>query len=159
MRHLREKLISLENQGKFVFHGSPEKIKKLEVKQPYIFNKEAEKEEKHGNPCVSATPYIDIAIFRAIVNKKNFSDIVYASRFWINKNNSPQFATTKEILKRTKNKEGFVYVLDKSLFKKFSDMEWRAYKNIKPIEIISVTAEDLPYNIQLIDENFNKVKK
>ena len=155
---LREKLLSLEEEGKFVFHGSSDVIKKLEPRQPYISNKETKKQEKHGEPCVAATSHADIAIFRAIVNNKNFSKITHASRFWINKNNLPQFATTKKVLENVKDKKGFVYVLDKSLFNQFSGMEWRINKDIEPIEVISVTNKDLPPNIQLIDKDFKPIK-
>lgn len=156
--NLREKLISLEKEGKFVFHGSSEIINILEPRQPYIFNKKTKKREKHGELCVVATPYADIAIFRAIVNKKNFPESGYASSFKINKNGLPELAATEQILKNVVDKKGFVYVLDKSLFSRFSNMEWRTGKEIKPNEIILVIAKDLPSDIQLIDKDFNRIE-
>lgn len=154
----REKLLSLEKEGKFVFHGSPDKIKELKPRQPLIYNIHNKKQEKHGNLCVAATPYVDIAIFRAIVNSKNFSKDDYASSFGINKNDTIRLATTKSVLEKIQDKKGFVHIISRELFDKFSGMEWRSEKTIKPEEIVSVTAEDLPPDIQLIDKDFNPIK-
>jgi len=154
----REKLLSLEKEGKFVFHGSPDSIEILEPKQPLIFNKQSKAREKHGEPCVAATPYADIAIFRAVVNPRNFPEKGYASSFGVNKDNTARLCATKQVLENIKDKKGFVYVLDKSSFEKFSDMEWRSEQIIKPNEVILITADDLPSNIQLIDKDFNPIK-
>lgn len=154
----RERLLFLEKEGKFLFHGSPDKIEVLEPRQPLIYNIHNKKKEKHGNLCVAATPCADIAIFRAIVNSKNFSKDDYASSFGVNKDDTIKLATTKPVLEKIKDKKGFVHVISRELFDKFSDMEWRSEKTIKPEEIVSVTAEDLPPNIQLIDKDFNPIK-
>lgn len=155
---LRERLLSLEKEGKFVFHGSPDNIDTLEPRQPFISNIKSKIKEKHGEPCVVATPRADIAIFRAIVNPKNFPEKEYASSFSINKDDTLRLCATKQVLENIKDKRGFVYVLDKSLFKRFSGMEWRSKQTIKPNEVILVTAEDLFPNIQLIDKDFNPIK-
>lgn len=155
----RDKLLSLEKEGKFVFHGSPDEIETLEPRQPLIYNVQKKEKEKHGNPCVAATPYADIAIFRAIVNSKNFSHGGYASFLKVDKEGVMKLATTKQVLEEIEDKKGFVYVLDKSVFDKFSNMEWRSESPIKPEDVIVVTAEDLPPNIQPIDKNFNPSKE
>jgi hypothetical protein len=154
----REKLLSFEKEGKFVFHGSSDSIEILEPKQPLIFNKQSKAKEKHGEPCVAATPHADIAIFRAIVNPRNFSEKGYASSFGVNKNNTIRLCATKQVLENIKDKRGFVYVLDISLFKRFSGMEWRSNQAIKPNEVILVTADDLPRGIKLINKDFNPIK-
>ncbi len=69
----REKLLSLEKEGKYVFHGSPDIIKTLEPRQAYNQNKETGVMEKDGEPAVFATPYADVAIFRALINAKGIS--------------------------------------------------------------------------------------
>jgi len=144
---IRERLSSLEKEGKFVFHGSAREIEILEPRQPYI-----EKGEKHGNPCVATTPFADIAIFRAIVNEDNFSHKDYSSSFGFDSDKGIELCASQDILDDLGDKKGFVYVLDKSLFEKFSGMEWRSEGPVKPIEVIAVTAEDLSPNIQLIDK-------
>jgi hypothetical protein len=154
----RERLLILEKEGKFVFHGSPDNIDTLEPRQPFIFDIKSKIKEKHGEPCVVATPRADIAIFRAIVNPKNFPEKEYASSFSINKDDTLRLCATKQVLENIKDKRGFVYVLDKSLFKKFSGMEWRSEQIIKPNGVILVTAEDLFPNIQLMDKDFNPIK-
>lgn len=66
----REKLLALEKEGKFVFHGSPDVINVLEPRQAYNRNDETGTMEKHDEPAVFATPYAEVAIFRALINAK-----------------------------------------------------------------------------------------
>lgn len=146
----RERLLSLENEGKFVFHGSAREIETLEPRQPYIGKG---KDEKHGDPCVATTPFADIAIFRAIINEDNFQQKTYASSFGYDSDKGIELCASRAVLDNLKDKKGFVYVLDKSLFKKFSGMEWRSEQAIKPGEVITVTVEDLSSDIKLIDKD------
>ena len=154
-KSVREKLLSLEKEGKFVFHGSAAKLDYLEPQQAFNFDIQAKKNEKHGEPCVAATPFADIAIFRAIINKKNFPD-EFTSRFSFD-DGIVKFFATKEILDNLNDKKGKVYILDKHLFEKFSGMEFRSDKKVKPIQIVTVGAEDLPQNIVIIDNEFNEI--
>lgn len=146
MSNEKEKLLNLEKEKKYVFHGSPFKLKQLNPNQGYNYNKELNKMVEDGEPAISASPYIDIAIFRAIINPHNFPFKGYESAFGISR-----FRTTQKVLENLKNKKGNVYVLDKAQFYRFSNMEWRSSKKIKPIEIIQVFSNDLPENITAID--------
>ncbi len=144
----REKLLLLEKEGKYVFHGSPDFIKTLDPHQAYNRSAETEKMEKDGEPAVFATPYADVAIFRALINIK---DVVgeSESNFGIN-GERLHFSTTKNLLDQAKKKIGKVYVLGKQKFKDFEGMQCRSEESIVPIEIIEVTVEDLPDDIQII---------
>ncbi|MEI6296069.1 MAG: hypothetical protein WCO84_00280 [bacterium] len=157
----REKLISLEKEGKYVFHGGPTLLEKLEPRQQTSYCKETGKNENDGEPSVYVTPFADIAIFRAIVNPKNSPSKKYHSRFGvtIDENGTVidiNLKTTPEAVDEVRDKHGYVYVLDKSQFEKFSDHEMRARKEIKPIEIIKVFFKDLPSFQQLPVEFFRK---
>lgn len=148
----RKKLLQFERQGNFVFHGSPEVIEKLEPRQAYNRDKETGKMEKDGEPAVFATPYADIAIFRALVNSKNvwgFSE----SNFNMIDQNELFFSATQNLLDAAKEKIGKVYVLDKQKFSNFKDIECTCFEPIAPIEVVNVTFVDLPQNIQLIKNN------
>jgi hypothetical protein len=138
----REKLHALELEGKYVFHGSPGHISILEPKQAYNFGKE------HGEPSIVATPMADVAIFRAVINSKNFPEN-HASSFGVNEDGTLHFEASKDILENIKSKKGFVYVLSKAGFKSFegSPMEFRSTKETAPEEVIEVTADDLPESI------------
>jgi len=144
---VRERLLDLEKSGKFVFHGSAREIETLEPRQPYI-----ERGEKHGNPCVATTPFVDIAIFRAIINEDNFAEKDYSSSFSFDSDKGIELNASQVVLNNLKDKKGFVYVLDKSLFEKFSGMEWRSEQSVKPVEVVEVTTEDLSDNIKLINK-------
>lgn len=147
----KKRLLTLEAKGDFVFHGSSSEFKELEPRQPMIYDKKIKKEKEHGNPCVTATPFADIAIFRAIINKQNFPFKGYSSSFGFSKRmNKNYFSTTKKVFDQLKGKKGCVYVLDKSYFKKFSSMEYRSEKIEKSLEVISVDYKDLPGNIKII---------
>jgi hypothetical protein len=146
----REKLLSLEKEGKYVFHGSPDIIKTLEPRQAYNQNKETGEMERDGEPAVFATPLADIAIFRALINRRGISGESRSS-FGIS-GEQPQFSATKNLLDGAKRKIGRVYVLDKSNFQNFDGMQCRSLETNEPIEVIEVTVDDLPQNIKIIEK-------
>jgi hypothetical protein len=157
----KERLIEMENSGKYVFHGSPNgDIKILEPKQGKHVPDLSKPEETilDGNPAVSATPYAEFAIFRAIINKKNSPGFNSGFGF---KNKKREFhVSSQEVLEITKDKKGFVYVFNKDEFEPYSRngkphkdlMEWRSYEKVKPVDVIEVTYDDLPpkNNIDII---------
>jgi hypothetical protein len=104
--------------------------------------------EEDGEPTVCATQYIDIAIFRALINRKDFHE-ESTSGFGI-ENNELYFSATKNLIDRAKAKIGYVYILDKESFNKFNDIEHRSSQANNPIETIEVCFDDLPQNIQVI---------
>ena len=142
----RERLLALETKG-FLFHGSPVLLERLSPRQPMIFNKQAGKSERHGNPCVATTSFAEIAIFRAIVNWQNFPIKNFSSSFGVG-SEGKRFAATREILNQLEGKTGYVYVFSQNGFSEFSSMEWRSECEMKPLEIIAVSAKDLPENIR-----------
>jgi arylsulfatase A-like enzyme len=144
----REKLLSLEKKGEYVFHGSPDDIAVLEPRQAYNKNKKTGNMEKDGEPAVFATPYADIAIFRALINAREVKG-ESASKFGIN-DNKLHFSATKNLLEAAKRKIGKVYILDKQKFQNFEEMQCRSTRTNKPIEVVEVTADDLPNDIEIL---------
>lgn len=144
----RDELTALEKEGNFLFHGSPNLIESLGPRQAYAFDKEKQISEPDGEPAISASQFADVAIFMSIVNAKNFS---ISRAFSLDENNKLSFSTTKEGLELTKDNVGYIYVFKKDDFEKFSDMEYRAKKEIKPEKIIPVYYNDLPKNIKVIE--------
>lgn len=142
----REKLLTLEKEGKYVFHGSPDTIETLEPRQAYNQNKETGEMEKDGEPAVFATPYADVAIFRALINASGVSG-ESTSSFGIN-GERLHFSATKNLLDSAKSKIGKVYVLDKQKFQNFEGMQCRSSESNSPIEVIEVSVDDLPQNIE-----------
>ena len=106
--------------------------------------------KKDGEPAVFATPFADVAIFRALVNAKG----VYGesrSRFGMEGEN-PYFSATKKLLLKAKEKIGKIYVLDKKNFTDFKGTECRNHQALAPVEIIEVKFEDLPGNIKILPD-------
>lgn len=146
----RERLLSLEKEGKYVFHGSPDVIAVLEPRQAYNRSKETGNMEKDGEPAVFATPYADVAIFRALTDTKGVRG-ESTSQFGIDGDNL-HFSATKNILEAAKTKVGKVYVLDKQKFQDFEGMQCRSVETNEPIEVVDVTFDDLPQNIETIEK-------
>lgn len=156
----KSKLIELEKEGKYVFHGSGiPALEYLEPKQANHVPDMNKKEERilDGEPAVSATPYLDFAIFRALINRNNI-DFNFHSGFGF-KNNKKEFrVSSQKVLEEVKNKKGFVYVFDKKDFSPYSrdglakpeNLEWRSYTKVKPLEIVKVSFTDLP-DLDLIE--------
>ncbi len=142
----RERLLSLQQKGEYVFHGSPEMIDSLTPKQAYKENM-----EEDGKPAVCASPYADIAIFRALVNSRGINENeISTSRFGVS-GDDLHFSTTENLFETAKEKVAYVYVFKKDLFEDFNEMECRCYEEIKPLEVVKVTFDDLPDNIGSIE--------
>jgi hypothetical protein len=156
---MSNKLLNLEKEGKYVFHGSPDGgIDILIPKQGKHFPNPEKIDEfiLDGAPAVSATPYLEFAIFRALVNGKNAPGMRSGVGF---KNGNKEFRISSEkVFDSLKDKKGFVYVFDKKDFKPYSrngnphegNMEWRAYEKVKPLKIIGVNFSDIKPFMNLI---------
>jgi hypothetical protein len=142
----REKLLALEKEGRYVFHGSPDIVAILEPRQAGGHNKETGEWKKDSTPAVFASPFADCAIFRALIYGKDLEN-----EMGIN-GNQLHFAADKKLIERAKGRTGRVYVLDKSKFNpdSFRGMDCRSEEKIEPLEVIEVTIEDLPKNIKII---------
>ena len=149
MSDTRERLLALETDGRFLFHGSPILVEKLIPKQPTNFDKKTGKEERHGDPCVAATNFAEIAIFRAIINPRNFPDKGYGSSFGMTSKENVRLTVKRRVWQQRKGKMGYVYVFSLNGFSRFSRMEWRSECEVKPLEVITVSVEDLPKNIKV----------
>src|SRR3989344_3303717 len=80
MSNSKQKLLELQKEGKYLFHGSPiEDVKKLEPRQSYTIPRGETEPVEDGPPSVSATPYLEVAIFRAVVAKGSSSFSVSAN--------------------------------------------------------------------------------
>jgi len=132
----------LEKTGEYVFHGSsvPD-ISELEVRQPYDWKNGVKKED--GAPSVVATPYADIAIFRALAYKDHTS-------FGMN-GHELHFGASRKAFEEARQSVGYVYVFKKiHFFPRQGDeqnMEWRSLLPQKPDQIVRVEFQDLPKNI------------
>ena len=148
----REKLLALEKEGKYVFHGSPAIIDTLAPKQALNKNQETGEMEPHGEPAVCATKHADLAIFRALTN---FTDDIGPSSvsFGTDENGKPQFSASSNVLELAKIKTGHVYILNKKGFDLLIEggTEFRSLEAVTPIEVMEVTFEDMPKNIQIIN--------
>jgi len=148
-----EKLKQMEEEGKHVFHGSPEgDIESLEPRQGRHVPDWSQPSETilDGNPAVCATPYAELAAFRAIINGKNIP-INHTSGFGIRDGKVDFEISSKEVLDMAKEKKGFVYVFDRKEFEPYNRdkeatqdaMEWRSHKTVSPIEVVEVGFDDL----------------
>lgn len=150
-KHILEEL---ERTGEYIFHGSPDEIGILELKQPYTFDKELGRMVEDGEQTIAGTPYTDIAIFRAIVNKKNIPEHYWSGFGYDADKKVLRFKVSLDTYKQIGDKFGYVHVLDKKDFrprnpKRPEGMEWRSGKKLKPLQVIKVSSEDLPTNIQI----------
>ncbi len=137
-------LKELEKTGLFVFHGSPRLFKKLEPRQQMNYSPRAGKLVKDGKPAVCVTPFIKVAIFRALIY-----------RDWTNfgqTNGKVFLRASKEALNITRStkKKAYVYVFRKTDFRKHSPLELRRSQPTAPLATIPVIVDDVPKGIQII---------
>ena len=152
----REMLEQLAKTGDFVFHGSPDKLERLEPRQQMHLNEETGKSEPDGEPAVCATISPEVAIFRSLVSShvaKRAGLKWYWSEFGM-RDGKPHFkATPESISQATKsNSIGYVHIFNKKGFDQHDRLEWRAYQEVEPVYVIEVKGSDLPDNIEIIPE-------
>ena len=145
-----QELKNLEKQDKYVFHGSENIIKIFEPRQAYtIVNG---KQIPDGKPAIFSSPFVDYAIFMAIINKANCPKGLRSGCAWYN--NKFKFTATKETLEQlSKDSKGYVYVFNKSDFKERSISEWVSYKEVKPVKMIEVRWSDFTQEIEKIEND------
>jgi hypothetical protein len=117
----REKLLALEKEGEYVFHGSTDSYDILEPKQAHHYSEATEEEREDKKPAVFASTLTDVAIFRALINEKAFPGDSQ-SKISFNDGTLTLFAT-KNLIENAKKITGMVYVLDKQQFKNFEGMQ------------------------------------
>lgn len=62
------------------------------------------------------------------------------------------FFASQNLLDQAKQKVGRVYVLDKQKFSNFTGMQCQSRESVAPIQMVEVSAEDLPKNINIISK-------
>lgn len=155
----REILTGLETKGKYLFHGSADgNIETLEPRQSVRVADMNNPTEmvNDGEPAVSATPYSNVAIFRSIINHKNIK-LDYSSSFGKIGPDLLFSVSSEKVLEQARDKKGFVYVFDKSDFQPYNrngnadeqSMEWRSYKEVRPVKVVEVGYGDLPPTDQI----------
>jgi len=142
----RERLLSLEKEEKYVFHGSPVRVDALEPRQAGGHDEETGHYEDDGTPAVFASTYADCAIFMAFIRGRE-----YENKMGIDDFNQLHFVAHRVLMEGAKDKIGYVYVLDKNDFGDFRGLDCTSKKPVHPREVIEVTFGDLPKDIKVIE--------
>jgi hypothetical protein len=139
------RLEKLAKTDRYLFHGSPIKLRVIEPRQAY------NNFQPDGQPAVVVTPYYEIAVFRAIMLAvKAKLGRQYFSGFSAD-HGRLSFRANQETLATAKTGVGgFVHILDRDDFQKHNSMEHRSLQAVLPVQIIEVNADDLPPNIETV---------
>ena len=150
----KKKLLELEKTSKYFFHGSPNKVEKFEPRQSH--NTIDGVKMKDGSPSVSASPDVDYAIFRGVINKKNCpTESISRVDIITNDKNTEShtlvFSATKETMANLREDAScWVYVFKREDFPiQKGRSEYRSAIHVSPLEKILVKKEDLPENIEI----------
>jgi hypothetical protein len=141
-------LENLEKTGKYVFHGSPFKIDRFEPRQAFqTIKKENGEYEKFpdGDPAVFVSPFVNTAIFMAVISRQNAPKGMYSGFSADSRLNIVKFHATKETMDQIdSNSSGYVYVFEKENFQERNFNESVSHEEVEPIMYIEVTKKDLP---------------
>lgn len=138
-------LLSLEATGKYVFHGSGSDIEELTPRQAY------NAAVPDGEPSIFASLLVEHAIFMAIFNERNCGKDCWSHTR--EHNNILSYAVTRETIGQLRDTaSGFVYVFNKEDFIKrdLGEIEYVSDVELKPIQKIIVSKQDLPENIEVV---------
>ena len=145
-----QELMDLEKTGSYVFHGSGNAVEFFEPRQAHTVIDG--KKTPDGTPAVFASPFVDYAIFMALINKETFPQGYYSGCSF--KNGALHFRATQETLKKfNESITGYVYLFNKDDFKKRNDSEWVSHEKIKPIKMIPVSKKDFLPPISVMDDD------
>lgn len=146
---MNQRLLELEKEGKYLFHGSGFKMEKLEPRQAHSYpNKNDEGKIPDGEPAVFAADRSDIAVFMAIISPPNAQKGLRSG--FTETKGQMKFRVTKETMDQIDNAKGYVYVFDKDDFtQRGTSHEWVSNNPVSPVEIVEVTEKDLPDNIEV----------
>ena len=140
-----EALKTLENSGKYVFHGSGSKLDTLEPRQAYSAHKDGVM-KKDGDPAVCATTDSKISIFRSLTGQK----VKGGRSGWRLDEKGKLIFYINTVISESMLNVGYVHIFSKEDFVEYSRCEYRTGKRISPQAIIEVTQNDLP-DIQVLD--------
>lgn len=148
----KERLLNLEKEGKWVFHGSALEIEEFEPRQ--AFNFIGGKNIPDGEPAVFASSVAEYAIFMAVVNEMNCPEGLHSSAGTVQKDAhvSMQYRMTQHTSAQLKgDASGWVYVFDRSAFTQRDPggVEFVSPIRIAPADKIKVRRMDLPENIEI----------
>lgn len=137
-------LRAMEQEGKYLFHGSSELIASaLSPRQAYtVVNGERVKD---GSPAVFASPILDCAIFMGVVSRANCPlglSSGYGSRDGI-----PEFRASKHTIEQLDpESSACVYVFKRSDFTEKNSLDWFSMNEVLPIEVVPVSWKDFKGN-------------
>lgn len=143
----REHLENLQHEERYVFHGSENRVEELEPRQAYTIV--GGRKIPDGEPAVFASPFVDYAIFMAIINKTNCPK---GCRSGYSKNGDiiKFTATQATLLQLNPSSRGYVHVFKKSDFQQRNESEWVSYKNAKPVDVVEVLWSDFRPKVEII---------
>ena len=153
----REKLLELEAEGKYLFHGSENpNLDHLEPRQGYNFRDGIQ--EPDGEPAVFTSNRADYAILMALVNKHNCPK-GYASSAGTEDDEKGEIvlklkATKESIEQLTEDSSGYVYIFDKNLFVPREDrrVEFVSKVPVTSVNKIEVFKWDLPPYVEVMEK-------
>jgi hypothetical protein len=143
----------LADTGEFLFHGSPENLSILRPRQAHTYDTDRVRGRAHGPRGVSASAFPEVAIYRALLNPKIATDVrLYMSEIDVDGRGQPRFSASLDAILWATRPEttGWVHILDRSDFRKYSRIEARSLRAVRPLLAIQVSGLDMPLGIVVL---------
>jgi hypothetical protein len=135
----KSKLTALQNEERYVFHGSGLRLEQLEPRQAYTVIDGMSVAD--GLPAIFATQFADYAIFMALINPQT-CPLGARSRCGYEEGRLV-FAASRHTLDQLNGSTiGFVHVFDRVDFELRGGPEWMCLKRIKPSSVVEVSLAD-----------------
>lgn len=142
------RLLFLEKQFEYVFHGSPFRLEKLDPKQAldYRFGSQV----KDGPPAVFASHLLQYAIFKALINPVNCRTCLFKASINCNNGELHFAASQGTLIHLSAMTRGYVHVLPRSAFFQRSDNEWLRHGSVRPVAVFEVRLADFHGDIEVL---------
>ena len=135
----KSKLTALQNEERYVFHGSGLRLEELDPRQAYTVRDGVTIAD--GLPAIFASQLVDYAIFMALINPQTCrlgsrSRCGYVDGRLI-------FGASRHALDQLNDStRGFVHVFERVDFEFRGGTEWMCLKSIKPSSIVEICRAD-----------------
>ena len=151
MESVRERLLQLEKEDAYLFHGSGAVVKKFEPRQAFNYTDGVRVPD--GSPAIFASPSLDCAMFRAIISDANFPHGAYSAWSWSGSDVITFKANKKTLAVLRDDMQGYVYVFNREGFTKKNMSDWVSYEPVQPISVFTVTRLDFKPLIEEMQED------
>jgi hypothetical protein len=151
-REIEPELRRLQAEGRWLFHWSGRRLELLDPRQARSFDPASGQMVPDGEPAVCATPFADIAVFRALTSSPKVEAVRPQRTGFDVRDGELILEANSAVVAALRGAEGWVYVLDRQWFTRRDEGEWRSPISVAASSAYLVSRRHLSTEISVVDD-------